>query len=100
MVRRMIQLLQQLQEQLNIGSISVLKPRLILVGSVPEGTKIGKVTECDVMMKLEGLQDNPFQLLDGDAMTLRFPCMDDAHDITTNDPDNNSSSKSPPKQQL
>ena len=40
--------------------IALLKPKLNLVGSVPEGTRAGGLQEIDVMMELQGLQRSFF----------------------------------------
>ena len=40
--------------------ISMLMPKLNLVGSVPEGTRVGGLQETDIMMDLQGLNSSFF----------------------------------------
>ena len=45
---------------LKCSPIAMLKPKLNLVGSVPEGTRAGGLQEIDVMMELKGLESSFF----------------------------------------
>ena len=54
-------------------NLSELNIKFILVGSIPEGTRLHSATELDIMMLCDKLEDCPLLLTDGDPYTLRVP---------------------------
>lgn len=59
----------EMQKGTNIN-MNKLEPRFSLVGSIPEGTRIGKAVEIDVVLQLMGLQQFPFRIHQDNAMKL------------------------------
>ncbi len=51
-------------------AMNFLQPKLSLIGSIPEGTRIGEVIEMDVTMQFEGLKKFPFDIRNENAMKL------------------------------
>ena len=49
----MIELAQSLEKQLQNSEIGFLKPQLILIGSVIEGTRLFEACEIDIMVKFK-----------------------------------------------
>ena len=43
------------------SAIAMLRPKLYIVGSLPEGTRAGVLQEIDVMMELKGLKSSFFK---------------------------------------
>jgi hypothetical protein len=71
MVRDLITIVKSLQEEMKKHYlIQQLKPIFILMGSVPEGTKIGLGNETDIMMVFDGFKKPPFQVMEGDPFHL------------------------------
>ena len=57
-LRECLSALKQLERALeaNDALLGRLKPRFVLVGSIPEGTRIGLPNEMDVMVTFDGAQ--------------------------------------------
>jgi hypothetical protein len=71
MVRDLITLVKSLQEEMKKHYlIQKLKPIFSLMGSVPEGTRIGLGNETDIMMVFDGFKEPPFQIVEGDPFHL------------------------------
>ena len=51
--------------------MELLKPRFSMVGSVPEGTRIGIGNELDITIEFEGWNDNPPLVAGIDAVHVR-----------------------------
>ena len=45
-----------IRDPLKSLAMAMLRPKLSLVGSIPEGTRAGDIQEIDVMMELKGFQ--------------------------------------------
>jgi len=60
-----LRFLQLLQKDLVIPGrpLAPLKPQFLLIGSIAEGTRMGKADEVDISISFQGLQDNPLCLL-------------------------------------
>ncbi len=52
---------------------SRLEPRIHLIGSIAEGTRLCKSNEVDVTLQFKALKDQPFQLADLNACELVMP---------------------------
>ena len=61
-IHDMLVVVKRLENKLNHvdSPLHRLKPRFILIGSIPEGTRIGVANEMDLMMEFAGLSDCPF----------------------------------------
>ena len=51
-------------------TMQLLKPKFTLVGSIPEGTRIGIGNELDITIDFEGWKDNPPLMTSGDSVYL------------------------------
>ena len=74
LIHGLVRLAQDLQSELNAerSPLSRLKPRLIVVGSVAEGTRIGLGNELDLTLTFRSWRGEaiPFAVRDDDAFHL------------------------------
>ena len=61
MIHDLVTFAKVLEVSLKKGSemMQLLKPRFTLVGSIPEGTRIGIGNELDITIDFDGWKDNP-----------------------------------------
>lgn len=70
----LISFLQRVETKLRCSQsvFRMLQPRFTLMGSVPEGTRLGIANEMDIMIEFEGLAGTPFGLKLEDPYHLYF----------------------------
>ena len=54
------------------GPFSKLRPQFYLIGSVAEGTRVGKANEVDITLRFQALHDSPLKVVDSNGCKLRF----------------------------
>ena len=71
-IRNLIVTCQRLEVELNssMDGLARLKPEFILVGSVPEGTRIGKADELDILVNFDALTSSFPLFIGANAMEL------------------------------
>ena len=68
----MVVFAKRLEAGLNLpdSPMHLLKPRFTLMGSVPEGTRIGIANEMDVSVEFDGISSTPFKMTEVDPYHL------------------------------
>ena len=85
MIHDLVTFAKALEVSLKKGSdmMQLLKPRFTLVGSIPEGTRIGIGNELDITIDFDGWKDNPPLVAGIDPVHL---CREEANPIAVNPP--------------
>ena len=81
----MVKVCQLLEEELFKPAnalMCVLKPRIILIGSIPEGTRIHSASELDATVKFEGLESRHAFTVQDNAMELLFEGSEASHPLS------------------